>query len=105
MNRPIQLLVFATATGLALLSAFVILMNWICLVVSIRTKRFCSPVPLVGGLAGVAACAIGGWFFAVPVLRRLFWIPLLLDPTWALFAWYVVRVSFQRLRRRDPPRL
>ena len=66
MSRLIQLLVFAAATGLALLSAFVIVMNWICLVVSIRTKRFHSPVPFVGGLAGVAACAIGGWFSMFP---------------------------------------
>ena len=104
MNRPIQLLVFATATGLALLSAFVTLMNWICLVVSIRTKRFCSPVPFVGGLAGTAACAIGGWFYDVSILRRFFWLPLLLDPTWSLFAWYVVRGLCRRILRRDPSR-
>ena len=104
MNRPIQLLVFAAATGLALLSAFVIVMNWICLFVSIRTKRFCSPVPFVGGLAGTVACAIGGCFYDVPILRRFFWLPLLLDPTWPLFAWYVVRGFCRQLLRRDPPR-
>ncbi len=104
MNRSIQLLVFVAAIGLALLSAFVVVMNWICLIVSIRTKRFRSPVPLLGGLAGVAACAIGGWFFDIPVLRQLFWLPLLLDPTWTLFAWYAIRVSFQCLRHRALPR-
>ena len=97
MNRSIQLLVFVFAIGLALLSAFVIAMNWICLVVSIRTKRFRSPVPLVGGFVGIAACAIGGWFYDVPVLRRVFWLPLLLDPTWILFAWYGIRVLLRRL--------
>ena len=103
MNHTIHLLVFAIAIGLALLSAFVIVMNWICLFVSIRTKRFRSPVPIVGGLVGTATCAIGGWFYDVSILRRLFWLPFLLDPTWSLFAWYVVRISCRRLLRRDPP--
>ena len=47
MNRSIQLLVFVFAIGLALLSAFVIAVSWICLVVSVGTKRCRAPVPLV----------------------------------------------------------
>ncbi|MBQ3809202.1 MAG: YdcF family protein [Kiritimatiellae bacterium] len=90
------------AIAIALLAAFLVVMDWIALFESVRTKRFRSPVPFLGGAFGVIACLFGGWFCGLPALLRLFWIPLLLDPTWPLFVLALPRMVFPhgRWRRR-----
>ena len=40
-----------------------------------RTKRTHSLVPLIGGLAG----AIGCFLIPIPIFRYFFWLPLFLD--------------------------
>ena len=86
------------AIALALLAAFLVAMNWIALFESVRTKRFRSPIPFLGGAFGTVACLFGGWFCGVPALQRFFWIPLLLDPTWPLFVWALPLLAFPHNR-------
>lgn len=86
------------AIAIALLAAFLVAMNWIALFESVRTKRFRSPIPILGGAFGVVACLFGGWFCGVPALQRFCWIPLLLDPTWPLFVWALPLLAFPHNR-------
>lgn len=66
-------LISTAAAALILLGAIVALANWWSLYSSLRTKKFCSPVPLAG------AMFLGGGMFLLPAARPYCWSALLID--------------------------
>ena len=62
------------AVAYAIVSVFFICINSYSLIVMTKTRKFCSAIPLFGGLYGaIALCLFGGR------ARWLFWLPLVLD--------------------------
>ena len=84
---------------LAVVSAWMIIGNWVGMVTALTSKCSYSLVPLVGGMFGVMACRCG------PVaIQPYAWIPLLLDPgTWVvpyILVRLLARWAFRKVRRR-----
>lgn len=82
---------------LAIVSAWIIVVNWVCMIAALTTKRSYSLVPLVGGMLGVMACRCGP-----EAIRPYAWVPLLLDLgtlvvpytlVWLLVRWVFRKVS------------
>ena len=61
------------AAGLMALGGGVSILNWIMLIAALRTGRFVSAVPLIGGFC------LGAGALLLPVLRPYAWAALLLD--------------------------
>ncbi len=61
------------ATGLMTLGGLVALLNWLALFQTWRTGRFCSGIPLFGGLF------LGVGMLLLPTLRPFAWLALVLD--------------------------
>ena len=75
---------------LAVVSAWIIVGNWVCMIAARASKRSYSLVPLVGGMLGVMACRCGP-----AAIHPYAWVPLLLDP-----GTYVVPCAIVRLLAR-----
>ena len=77
--------------SLAVVSAWIIVGNWVGVITALKSKRSYSLVPLVGGMLGVMACRCGP-----AAIHPYAWVPLLLDPgtlvvpytlVWLLLRW------------------
>jgi len=87
------------AIFLLLLAAYIVVMNWICVVVSTRNqkrgiKRHISMIPLISGIATVGAYLIfphpnGEWMFVIPLLDLSSWSLMLLP-------FYLLRASIRK---------
>ncbi len=84
---------------LAIVSAWFIVVNWVCMIAALTTKRSYSLVPLVGGMLGVMACRCGP-----EAIRPYAWVPLLLDLGTLVMpytlVWLLVRWVARKVRCR-----
>lgn len=87
-------LVFAVAY--ASVSVFFICVNFYILLVVRKTRKFCSAIPLVGGLYGAIALSLFGGY-----ARWLFWVPLVLDWGCIVIVISVFRIAFSRRRAKE----
>ena len=86
-------LVFAVAY--AVVSVFFICVNFLSLLVMRRTRRFCSAIPLFGGLYGaIALCLFGGY------AKWLFGLPLVLDWGCVVIVVSVYRIVISKARAK-----
>ena len=84
---------------LAVVSAWIIVGNWVCMIAARTKKRSYSLVPLVGGMLGVMACRCGP-----EAIRPYAWVPLLLDLGTLVvpytLVWLLVRWVSRKIRGR-----
>ena len=80
----------------AIVSVFFICINLFSLIMMRKTKRFCSAIPLFGGLYGIIAlCLFGGR------ARYLFWLPLILDWGCLVIVITLCRIVIAKIRHKE----
>lgn len=78
--RPPLISNLVFAIGYGIVSIILIWCNAICFLEMRKTRKFCSAIPLIGGLYGAICLSLLGG-----ALRRFFWVPLVLDwGTWII---------------------
>ena len=84
------------ALAYAVVSVFFICINLYSLILMGKTKRFCSAIPLFGGLYGaIALCLFGGY------ARWLFWLPLILDWGCLVIVITLYRIAISKVRPKE----
>lgn len=84
------------AVAYAVVSVIFICINLYSLIVMRRTKRFCSVMPLFGGLYGTIALYLFGGH-----ARRLFWLPLILDWGCLVIVITLHRIVIAKIRHKE----
>ena len=84
------------AVAYAIVSVFFISINLYSLIVMRKTKRFCSAIPLFGGLYGAIALYLFGG-----CARLLFWLPLILDWGCLVIVITLYRIVIAKLRLKE----
>jgi len=84
------------AVAYAVISLFLICINFHVLLVVRRTKRSCSAIPLFGGLYGAIAAFLFGGF-----VKWLFWLPLILDWGCLIIVVTICRIVISKTRVKE----